>query len=201
MANNKIAYGLAKENGIDTTGMIPKEVWKALKDKGINSKEIERAQSESEAGARSSLEKKFIHDGGTQSNYTPELKRLLGEEFKGYKGQDAVDKLLKEKRGHVKGAFHRDDIGDIDLFWGSDTVGLQHIIKQRNKEKKNYSKEEQRKHTMRVVNVLSDAVQFGTFLKKNSRGDIIYKYERIKIVVAKEYHNNKITYILTAYEK
>lgn len=147
------------------------------------------------------IEKKFAHDDGAQSNYTPELKHLLGEEFKGYKGQDAVDKLLKEKRGHVKGAFHRDDIGDIDLFWGSDTVGLQHIIEQRNKEKKNSSKEEQRKHTMRVVNGLSDAVQFGTFLKKNSRGDMIYKYERIKIVVAKEYHNNKITYILTACEK
>ena len=60
-----------------------------------------------------------------------DVDKLYGEEFKGYKGQAAIDKLLKEQRGHVKGAFHRDDIGDIDLVWGSDTAGLQHIIKQR----------------------------------------------------------------------
>ena len=47
-----------------------------------------------------------------------ELTTLLGEEFKGYKGQEAVNKLLQEKRGHVKGAFHREDMGDIDLLWG-----------------------------------------------------------------------------------
>lgn len=36
MANNRIAYGLAKKYGIDTTGMSPKEVWEALKDKGVS---------------------------------------------------------------------------------------------------------------------------------------------------------------------
>lgn len=36
MADNKVAYGLAKKHGIDTTGMSPKEVWDALKEKGIS---------------------------------------------------------------------------------------------------------------------------------------------------------------------
>ncbi len=35
MADNRIAYGLAKKHGIDTAGMSPKEVWKALKEKGV----------------------------------------------------------------------------------------------------------------------------------------------------------------------
>lgn len=35
MAENRIAYGLAKKYGIDTTGMSPGEVWEALKKKGI----------------------------------------------------------------------------------------------------------------------------------------------------------------------
>lgn len=35
MADNRIAYGLAKKYGIDTRGMSPKEVWEALKGKGI----------------------------------------------------------------------------------------------------------------------------------------------------------------------
>lgn len=34
MADNRIAYGLAKKYGIDTTGMSPAEVWKALEEKG-----------------------------------------------------------------------------------------------------------------------------------------------------------------------
>ena len=69
---------------------------------------------------------------GTQK----ELDELLGEEFKGFKGQAAVDKLLREQRGHVKGAFHREDIGDIDLIWGNEDVGLYHAIEQRKKRKK-----------------------------------------------------------------
>jgi hypothetical protein len=54
MANNKVAYGLAKEYGIDTTGMTPKEVWDALNEKGITqsnsgekSKEVKDLQSKS----------------------------------------------------------------------------------------------------------------------------------------------------------
>ena len=39
MANNKIAYGLAKEYGIDTKGMSPKEVWEALKEKGVSNEQ------------------------------------------------------------------------------------------------------------------------------------------------------------------
>lgn len=35
MADNRIAYGLAKKYGIDTTGMSPKEVWYALSKKGV----------------------------------------------------------------------------------------------------------------------------------------------------------------------
>jgi hypothetical protein len=35
MANNRRGYGLAKEYGINTTGMTSKEVWDALAEKGI----------------------------------------------------------------------------------------------------------------------------------------------------------------------
>ena len=35
MADNRRAYGLAKEAGIDTKGMTPHEVWEALKKRGI----------------------------------------------------------------------------------------------------------------------------------------------------------------------
>ncbi len=35
MAENRVAYGLAKKYGIDTTGMTPWEVWEALKKNGV----------------------------------------------------------------------------------------------------------------------------------------------------------------------
>lgn len=56
---------------------------------------------------------------------------FFGEEYKGLKGNDAIEKLLKEKQGHVKGAFFRKEIGDIDLPWGDENGGLQHVIKRR----------------------------------------------------------------------
>lgn len=47
MANNRIAYGLAKKHGIDTEGMTPKQVWDALGKKGVDvSKEAQSEKSE-----------------------------------------------------------------------------------------------------------------------------------------------------------
>jgi hypothetical protein len=64
---------------------------------------------------------------------------LLGEKFEGFKGQDAINKLMKEKRGHIPDAFYRDDLGDIALIWGDETTGLAHIIKRRTEERINIS--------------------------------------------------------------
>ena len=36
MADNRIAYGLAKKYGIDTKDMSPKDVWAALREKGVS---------------------------------------------------------------------------------------------------------------------------------------------------------------------
>ena len=49
MANNRIAYGLAKEYGINTDGMEPKEVWDALAGKGINQDNYQQYQNRQNA--------------------------------------------------------------------------------------------------------------------------------------------------------
>lgn len=123
---------------------------------------------------------------------TPEeIEKLYGEEFKGYKGQAAIDKLLKEQRGHVKGAFHRDDMGDIDLLWGNDYLGLQHIIKHR---------EEQGINAQQFLSDIAEAVESGEFRKKNDRGNFEFLYGRKMVIIAPEYKGNKVTYLLTAYK-
>lgn len=52
MADNRIAYGLCKANGIDTKGMSPHDCWEALKELGItpdNYEEKERERKKREA--------------------------------------------------------------------------------------------------------------------------------------------------------
>lgn len=81
----------------------------------------------------------FASSGGSgtkrnQKKSVP-VSELLGEEFVGYKGQDAINKLIQEKRGHIRGAFNRKELGDIDLLWGNEKQGLCHIINRRSEEK------------------------------------------------------------------
>ena len=44
----------------------------------------------------------------------------FGQNFSEFKGQGAkaVEKVLQERSGQVQGAFHRDDLGEIDVVWG-----------------------------------------------------------------------------------
>lgn len=121
-----------------------------------------------------------------------DIKALLGKEYTGYKGQAAIDKLLEEKQGHIKAAFHRDDIGDIDLIWGNDWLGLQHIIKQRQK---------QDIDTTGFLSNIAEVVDKGKFLKKSNRGTLEYWYNGKSVVFSPEYHGNKLTYLLTAFKK
>ncbi|EAK2873746.1 DUF3519 domain-containing protein, partial [Campylobacter upsaliensis] len=46
------------------------------------------------------------------------LKEDFGENFAGYKGKEAIEKLLEEQRGQVRGAFYKEGLGEIDLVWG-----------------------------------------------------------------------------------
>ena len=162
----------------------------------FNEKEHPRDDSgkfaeKSASDLKSELMQELPEQDASEFGSQEELNNLLGEEFKGYKGQDAIDKLLKEKRGHVKGAFHREDIGDIDLLWGNDYMGLQHIIKQREKQGINANE---------FVSQLTDIVNKGKYHKRNDRGNFEFLHKGKMVIIAPEYHGNRITYILTAYK-
>ncbi len=128
------------------------------------------------------------NDAGSEN----ELIALLGQEFTGYKGQEAVNKLLQEKHGHIRAAFHRDDIGDIDLLWGNDNLGLQHILLRRT---------EQGINANEFVKDISEVVEQGSFKQRNDRGNFEFWHKGKMAVIAPEYHDNKITYLLTAYKR
>ncbi|EAL2140381.1 hypothetical protein FDN64_07845 [Campylobacter coli] len=109
-----------------------------------------------------------------------------------YDGKGALQKLLIEKQGQVAGAFHRKDLGDIDLVWGEVTdkikhkgYGLAHIID---------------KHPELDLKLISDIVDKG---KLNNQNNIRYRieYKNYIIGLSSEYKGNKRTFIITAFER
>ncbi|ENH9466453.1 hypothetical protein ABW253_001444, partial [Campylobacter upsaliensis] len=69
------------------------------------------------------------------------LKDEFGINFEGFKGKEAIEKLLEEQRGQVKGAFYKEGLGEIDLVWGDKNYGLEHILNKHGGEFKNLARE------------------------------------------------------------
>ncbi len=133
---------------------------------------------------------KFTSAGKTDDR----LNEVLGEEYKGYKGQEAIDKLMKEKRGHVKGAFTRKDIGDIDLIWGNENMGLCHIIKRRKEENSNMDID-------KFLSNLTEVIEQGRFLKINDKARFEFGYNKKIVVIEPKDVNGKTTFLLTAFKR
>ncbi|MCR2101599.1 DUF3519 domain-containing protein, partial [Campylobacter upsaliensis] len=91
-----------------------------------------------------------------------ELKEDFGENFEGFKGKEAVLKLLEEKRGQVAGAFYKEGLGEIDLVWGDDSFGLKHILNKHGGEFENLAEQ------------LSEIIAKGEVLKDNDRATLKY---------------------------
>jgi len=134
-----------------------------------------------------------------QNSPAADITELLGVEHTGHKGQAAVDKLIAEKSGHIKGAFSRSDIGSIDLLWGNDDIGLQHIIKQRT---------EQGIDIAAFVSTIADTVENGELrktLRRDKESGVSYtSYEIIRnrqvAVVQPEFKGNKFSFVVTAFK-
>ena len=127
----------------------------------------------------------------TSQEHKP-LKEFLGKEFTGVKGQEAVEKLLQEKQGHVKGAFTRQDIGDIDLVWGDEEQGLCHLVKSRN-EKNPYPAKD-------VLAALADTVENGA-LQRSKSGNFEIWHKGIMAIIRPEYYGEDIRFVLTGFKQ
>ncbi|EPV9359211.1 PBECR2 nuclease fold domain-containing protein [Campylobacter upsaliensis] len=117
------------------------------------------------------------------------LKEDFGENFTGYKGKEAIEKLLEEQRGQVRGAFYKEGLGEIDLVWGDKNYGLEHILNKHGGEFKNLARE------------LSEAVENGKIVK-DDKGRLRLEYEN-KIVGIKDNWKGEKTahWVVTAYVK
>lgn len=118
------------------------------------------------------------------------FEELIGPEFKGVRRQAAVRKLLEEKRGHVKAAFHRKDIGDIDLVWGNDQVGLCHILKRRG---------EQGINSEEFARDLSEIVQEGEIARDDERNTFRIWKSKKEVVVTRVFRGKNVQLVITAF--
>lgn len=122
---------------------------------------------------------------------------FFGEEFKGVKGQAALELLLKEKRGHVKGAFKRKEIGSIDLVWGDENGGLLHTIQKRDKL---FSKGIGSISGEDMVKKIPEIIENGEF-GQDSAGRINIDYGGYRVGIMPKFYDKKINWIVTAMER
>ena len=121
---------------------------------------------------------------------------FFGEEFKGYIGKDAIDKLLQEKRGHIKGAFERPEIGGIDIVWGNKKGGLLHAILKRDR------LFESGKGTIRGLEMVKknpEIIEKGKF-EQDGDGRFNIDYDGYRVGIMPTYFDKKIKWIVTAME-
>ena len=103
------------------------------------------------------------------------IQKLLNE-AKDYEARKETGDLTQEEiaqeayKGQVAGAFHRDDLGDIDLVWGNENLGLKKIVD------KHLSKgdfEAWGEGEQALIKGLSDIIENGKLLTENNVNTII----------------------------
>lgn len=125
----------------------------------------------------------------------------FGENYTEYyhDGKGALQKLLIEKQGQVAGAFHRKDLGDIDLVWGDGNFGLSHIINRREEDfiKQGLNKIEAKNKALNFIKEIENIINNGNVKKGNNRAFIDIKNSRV--MVALDYKGKDKKWIITAY--
>ena len=154
-----------------------------------------------------SKKKYFIKKGETveealsrfekNSNKVISKEEFYGKEIFIKKGENPIEVMLNQKEGHIKNAFYKAGLGNIDLVWGNNKAGLQHLIIQRDK-----------KYKDGVGSIKGvDMAKLIPFIIKNgvlseddkSRIKIEYK-DLYRVGISPSFHNEKVNWIVTAME-
>ena len=97
-----------------------------------------------------------------------------------HNGKAAIDELLKQKQGQVAGAFHREDLGDIDLVWGevkgsgskAEGFGLAKILEKHMHDFSDFAGDSKEK---KLINGLAEIVERGNVVKDGDRATLRYE--------------------------
>ena len=122
--------------------------------------------------------------------------QFFGVEYKGVKGKAAIDKLLQEKQGHVKAAFYRKEVGDIDLVWGHEFSGLKHVIILRDEQK---ATGEGKMSGLEMANKIPEIIDKGQFIVDNDNR-LKFELGDYRVGINPNYDGEKLNWIVSAME-
>ena len=150
-------------------------------------------------------EKSVLREAEQNAQQTEQCNRSsikeFGQNYTDYyhKGIEALEKVLQEKKGQVVGAFTRADIGDIDVVWGNEKIGLQKIIAKHLNDFEPFGAGEQG-----VIYGIGEIVDKGTLKENNGVNTITYEKDgrSFRVGLTKGWNGKgENQWIITAYEE
>ena len=168
----------------------------------IQSNHIEQVNSYDELILQESLEK-FAKDE-IENKLARQIESIsqFGENYPQFyhKAHEAIQHLLHTKSGQVQGAFHRKELGDIDLVWGNEKIGLQKIV---DKHLNDFTDFKGNNPYEKMSNAINEIVENGKLLTENGVNTLYLQKDNKTFLVglSKGWHNKGDNqWIITSYE-
>lgn len=175
-------------------------IYKSLKELVHLNDDIRAVYDELLTGEKSVLREAEQNAQQTEQRNRSSIKEF-GQNYTDYyhKGIEALEKVLQEKKGQVVGAFTRADIGDIDVVWGNEKIGLQKIIAKHLNDFEPFGAGEQG-----VIYGIGEIVDKGTLKENNGVNTITYEKDgrSFRVGLTKGWNGKgENQWIITAYEE
>lgn len=128
------------------------------------------------------------------------LKTFLGPEITGVKGIEAIKKLLSLRKGYVRNAFKRVDVGEIDVAYGDGAAGLAHIVRSRSVKTGG--------NPIDVFSAIPNIIKRGRYVPEGEttpygRGsderNVVIEYGSGRVILSKTFKNEELRLVLSAY--
>ena len=144
------------------------------------------------AGVQGTVEDGAVPEKAQQLEPEPIGTNRFGNIYNWVKGQfqSAASFLNNLKSGYLRGVFYRDGIGNIDMVWGNEKAGLQHIINKHIEEADDFNSVEE------AMQVINETINNGTISQQGTNISLDYKGYRVSIA-----QSNEGNWVLTAFDK
>lgn len=148
--------------------------------------------TEVQAGVQGTDENAVAPEEAQERIIQPVGTNRFGNIYNWAKGQfqSAALFLNNLKSGYLRSVFYRDGIGDIDMVWGNDKAGLQHIIKKHIEEADDFSSVEE------AMQIINDTISNGNITRQGSNISLDNNGYRVSIAQSDEGN-----WVLTAFDK
>jgi site-specific DNA-cytosine methylase len=132
-------------------------------------------------------------NSGTIEDAEPIGTGAFGNIYNQFKGKvkEAFNFLMSHKSGDLLGVFHRDDVGDIDLVWGNEKMGLAHILGKHVGEGKDFETPDD------AIAMIENVVNSGRIFQDNENRYTLM-LDGVGVGIRKSFDGEKKNWVVTA---